>query len=412
MSEHLTEHVADWRSAVVVERETRTIRNVALAGAESKNGYRYAESALKGAARLYEGVPVFLDHPASPHRPRDRSARDLAGSVANVRYEGGRLRGDLRTLDTDAGRTLLALADADGPGVGMSHVVLAQRSGDGGLVERIVEVVSVDAVAFPATTRTFTERREGVVSRSPDRDTRTDRRSPDGSGRPAVGRVAGSGDPATTSNRTRVRRVRNLMNLPERRGGAPASAGRLGAAGRAVPSSAPGLSAPVPDSSRPGSLERLLASVDAELPGHLRRLAAASALAPGRRGVRAGVRVGLYPGHVVVERRGAGGRTETFALAWRLDGDRVRFGEELVPYERVAGRVRSWGDVLASQHKETTDDTNHRIEQLTERLREATAERDRLAERLSARGPTSVLRRGATCVVVADEVFVRTVRRR
>lgn len=149
MSEHLTEHVSDWRDAVIVEQATRTIRNVALAGPASKNGYTYAESALKAAVSLYENVPVFLDHPASPHRPRDRSARDLAGSVTNARYESGRLRGDLRTLDTEAGRTLLALAEADGPGVGMSHVVLAERSHDKATVERIVEVVSVDAVALP-----------------------------------------------------------------------------------------------------------------------------------------------------------------------------------------------------------------------------------------------------------------------
>ncbi|MGC1272389.1 MAG: hypothetical protein WBC44_01685 [Planctomycetaceae bacterium] len=163
MPEHLTEHVADWRSAVVVERSTQSIRNVALAGTESKNGYRYRETALRTASSLYENTPVFLDHPTSVQRPRDRSARDLAGSVANVRFDGGRLRGDIRTLDTEAGRTLLALAEADGPGVGMSHVVLAERSPDGSTVERIVEVISVDAVVFPATTQSFRESVSGEV---------------------------------------------------------------------------------------------------------------------------------------------------------------------------------------------------------------------------------------------------------
>jgi hypothetical protein len=38
----------------------------------------------------------------------------------------------------------------------MSHVVVVQRSADGQLVERILDVVSVDAVMFPATT-TFRE---------------------------------------------------------------------------------------------------------------------------------------------------------------------------------------------------------------------------------------------------------------
>src|SRR5690606_35903290 len=41
--------------------------------------------------------------------------------------------------------------------VGMSHVVLAMRSADKQVVERIEEVISVDAVVFPATTVTFQE---------------------------------------------------------------------------------------------------------------------------------------------------------------------------------------------------------------------------------------------------------------
>jgi hypothetical protein len=39
----------------------------------------------------------------------------------------------------------------------MSHVVLAERGGDGTVVERIHDVISVDAVVGPATTTTFRE---------------------------------------------------------------------------------------------------------------------------------------------------------------------------------------------------------------------------------------------------------------
>lgn len=248
MPEHLTEHVADWRNAIVVEQSTRTIRNVALAGPESKNGYRYSESALKDAASLYENVPVFLDHPASVHRPRDRSARDLAGSVTNARYEAGRLRGDLKTLDTEAGRTLLALAEAAGPGIGMSHVVLAERSRDGATVERIVEVVSVDAVAFPATTSTFRESTSVATA--------------------AIGRVRQrmrsskhqqADSPTPTGQRDHTENPRSAF---------------------AVASSARGSRL-----LRSGSFERLLAAIDATLPGHLRRLAAAVGDLPPGRGV-------------------------------------------------------------------------------------------------------------------------------
>ncbi len=242
MPEHLTEHVADWRSAIVVEQATRTIRNVALAGPESKNGYRYSERSLKEAASLYENVPVFLDHPASPQRPRDRSARDLAGSVTNARYEAGRLRGDLKTLDTEAGRTLLALAEADGPGVGMSHVVLAERSRDGATVERIVEVVSVDAVAFPATTSTFRESAGGetAVERVRQRMASSMKQQADA--------------PASTVQRDQLEDSSSGFTIAS-----SARASRL---------------------LRTGSLERLLAAVDATLPGHLRRLAAATKARP------------------------------------------------------------------------------------------------------------------------------------
>jgi len=154
--EAVVEQIQDWRSGpIVVDREARLLRNVALTGATSKNGHRYTEAALREAAGLYAGKPVFVDH--SPvHRPQARSARDLAGTIVNPRYEAGRIRADIQTLDTEAGRTLMALAEAGSTAAGMSHVVVVQRSADGQLVERILDVVSVDAVMFPATT-TFRE---------------------------------------------------------------------------------------------------------------------------------------------------------------------------------------------------------------------------------------------------------------
>jgi hypothetical protein len=153
----LAEHVADWHTQLKVDRTQRLVHNVALTGGTSKNGYRYTEQALRDAAPLYEQRPVFLDHAADKLRPQERSTRDLVGSIVNPRYESGRIRGDIRVLDTDSGRTFLALAESDAPGVGMSHVVLAERARPGGAVARIHNVISVDAVIFPATTTTFRE---------------------------------------------------------------------------------------------------------------------------------------------------------------------------------------------------------------------------------------------------------------
>jgi hypothetical protein len=153
----LVEQCGDWRAGACVEREERLVRNVALAGRESRNGYVYSESALREAVGLYERKPVFLDHATDRGRPQERSTRDLVGSIVNARYEEGRIRGDIRVLETESGETFLALVESDTPGVGMSHVVLAERAADGLTVERIRDVISVDAVVGPATTRTFRE---------------------------------------------------------------------------------------------------------------------------------------------------------------------------------------------------------------------------------------------------------------
>jgi hypothetical protein len=170
----LTEQLVDWNHAARIDADARVVRNVALSGNVSKNGYRYSDEALARAVPMYVQRPVFLDHAGDPQRSRDRSTRDLVGSVVNPRFEGGRIRGDIRVLDTEAGRTFLSLAVSASPGLGMSHVVLARRSADGSIVEQIEDVISVDAVVNPATTTTFheqaTEPDESLVEITQERD--------------------------------------------------------------------------------------------------------------------------------------------------------------------------------------------------------------------------------------------------
>ena len=153
----LTETISEWQHEFSVDHAAQIVRNVALTGRESKNGYTYSEAALVDAVNRYEHKPVFLDHSADRNRPKQRSTRDLVGSICNARYVEGRIRGDIRVLDTESGRTFMALVSSDAPGVGMSHVVLAAKSADGATVEKIHDVVSVDAVIHPATTTTFRE---------------------------------------------------------------------------------------------------------------------------------------------------------------------------------------------------------------------------------------------------------------
>jgi hypothetical protein len=157
----ITEHIADWRGPDLrVDFATRVVTDVVLSGPVSRNGHRYTAEALAAAAPLYDRKPVFLDHAPNLTRPFERSMRDLVGTVLQPRFEAERVRGDIQVLDTEAGRTFLALIDSGNPAVGMSHVVLAQRGRDPQIVERIHDVVSVDAVVFPATTHGLRESAE------------------------------------------------------------------------------------------------------------------------------------------------------------------------------------------------------------------------------------------------------------
>ena len=153
--------VADWLAEASVDRTALVVRNVALLGPASRNGYRYKTEAMHQAVPLYEGRPVFVDH-APPGRLEaatrcpSRSVRDYAGQVRHPRFEGGRIRGDLHLLGPNAGwlMELIAACPAD---IGMSHVVLARRRPGSQEVEEIQKVLSVDIVAFPATTQSFSE---------------------------------------------------------------------------------------------------------------------------------------------------------------------------------------------------------------------------------------------------------------
>ncbi len=147
----LAEH---WLAEACLERDAAIVRNVVLLGSSSRNGYLYRTEAMRQAAPLYDGRPVFIDHPEGS--PLQRRLRDFAGQVLHPRLEGDRLRGDLKLLGPNT-PWLLDLIEAAPKDVGLSHVVMGRRSADGKEVEQITRVVSVDVVAFPATTQTFHE---------------------------------------------------------------------------------------------------------------------------------------------------------------------------------------------------------------------------------------------------------------
>jgi len=156
----LEDTVTDILSEAVVESEEdkpKFVRNVALSGIKSKNGYEYAEKAYENAINLYEGASVFIDHQMS--KLRERSVRDLVGHVQNPRWNNinKRMMGDISVLDTDSGRFFMELARVHPPNVCMSQVISGKRNRSRTIVESIQEVLSVDVVTGGATTTNFSE---------------------------------------------------------------------------------------------------------------------------------------------------------------------------------------------------------------------------------------------------------------
>jgi hypothetical protein len=136
---------------------------VTVLGLSSRNRRRYTPEAAAGALGLYEGALVNLDHPDRPDGPR--SVRDRFGRLVNVRFEGGRVRADLRYNPEHPFAATLEWFAANDPGaIGLSHNAVGEGKEEAGVfvVRKIVELRSVDLVAEPATTRgLFEGRRAG-----------------------------------------------------------------------------------------------------------------------------------------------------------------------------------------------------------------------------------------------------------
>lgn len=156
----LEDTTTDILSEAVVESEEgkqAIVRNVALSSTKSRNGYTYSEKAYQDGTHLYENASVFIDHELK--KPRERSVRDLAGTVINPRFNAvtKRMMGDIIPLSTESGRFFIELARNRPPNVSMSHVVTGKRNTAKTIVESIQEVLSVDVVTGAAATTSFSE---------------------------------------------------------------------------------------------------------------------------------------------------------------------------------------------------------------------------------------------------------------
>jgi len=157
-------NISECVSAMMPESQIENdsiVRGVKIIGFESSNGRAYSPSALRDAARLYEGVRVNLDHP-SKDRPADsRSIMHRFGIFKNVKFvEGKGCFGDLYFNPEHAyAPTFRWFAKNQPEAIGFSHNAAGRGGSKDGklIVEAICSVRSVDLVADPATTRSLFE---------------------------------------------------------------------------------------------------------------------------------------------------------------------------------------------------------------------------------------------------------------
>lgn len=139
-------------------REAGIIPGVKIVGFESKNRRRYLPEALRGAIALYEGAPVYVNHPKNP--TEERPYQDHFGTLQNVRMTESGLYGDLKyKTKHPMAETVLEDAENDTKGIGLSPNHFGSGKVQNGIriVESISRVESVDIVANPATNISFRE---------------------------------------------------------------------------------------------------------------------------------------------------------------------------------------------------------------------------------------------------------------
>jgi len=135
-----------------VDRDAGLIEGVRILGQDSRNGRRYSPRAMAEAARLYEGAPVNVDHPATERK--DRPLAEAFGWIRNVRQERGAVYGDLHYLKSHPQAELVAEAAERNPNrIGLSHHAegTVRMDGQRVIVETVERVHSIDLVQTPAT---------------------------------------------------------------------------------------------------------------------------------------------------------------------------------------------------------------------------------------------------------------------
>ena len=134
-----------------------TIKAVKVIGVKSKNGWAYPADVLKEAMPLYEGSPVFIEHPDEREKAKGhRQLADHFGSLENIRGNGQGLFADLKIRKAHP-MAAAVLEAAPTARFGLSHNALVDLNEDKSKVLKIVQVNSVDLVDKPGTTENLFE---------------------------------------------------------------------------------------------------------------------------------------------------------------------------------------------------------------------------------------------------------------
>ncbi len=149
-------------SESTVSEDDAFVTSVCLCGNESKNGRRYPPSSF-GDASVYNDRPVFLSHGIGFS---NRDVRDLAGTIESASIKNGKPYGVIRFTELEAGKSLRSVAKSRLKNVGMSHKIKCKTNKDETVVEQVEEVVSVDLVCFPATTKSLSEEVEDMTDKT------------------------------------------------------------------------------------------------------------------------------------------------------------------------------------------------------------------------------------------------------
>jgi hypothetical protein len=155
---------------VTIDEENRLISNVAILGKESRDTggrlvRRFSDTALGEFAERAEGTHFYWNHPGEGELREyegHRDIRNMAGVVLNVRYEDGKVRGDIQAFE-DSFPRVRDLVRANAPRTGLSPELSGEwTEAEDGVhdVEHITDVYNVAVVDWPATNRNFSESAE------------------------------------------------------------------------------------------------------------------------------------------------------------------------------------------------------------------------------------------------------------